>query len=155
KAVVMLLAEPLIFRAEAPVRIALRKPAVRGDLVHLFPVAHLVDDGKKVEAVRARLLADLLFRGKQLGREWGECVRGHAFLTKRRIEACGSPTTGNSTTDNSTIFIGQTRFQTTAKVLLAWNCSSARGLRLWRISAHCGQIAYRHRLVRSQPHPHA
>ena len=41
QAVMMLLAEPLVFHAESPVRIALREAAIRGDLVHLFVVAHL------------------------------------------------------------------------------------------------------------------
>src|ERR1051325_6467170 len=73
----MALAKRFVFRAEAPVRIALRKTAIRRDLVHLLVVAHLEDDRKKIEPIRARLLADLFLGRKQLFGEWSERMCGH------------------------------------------------------------------------------
>ncbi len=63
KPVMVLLGHPLILHAPLPVRVARREPSVRSDLVHLLVRAHFEDRGKKIEAVGACALADLLLRG--------------------------------------------------------------------------------------------
>ena len=69
--VMMAFSQAFIFRPEPPVRVSLREPAIRGDLVHLLVIAHLENDGEEIQAVSAGTLADLLLGGQQLFRERG------------------------------------------------------------------------------------
>ena len=69
--VMMLLAKPFVFHSKSPMRISLGESAVCSDFVHLLVIAHLEDDGEKIEPIGTRLLADLLLGGKQLSGERG------------------------------------------------------------------------------------
>src|SRR6185312_975233 len=60
------LRELLVVHAEAPVRIARREAAVRGDLVHRLVVEDLVDDRKEVEAEVLRVAFDLFLDVAQI-----------------------------------------------------------------------------------------
>jgi hypothetical protein len=59
-------------------RIAVGKPAVRGDLVHLIIGEDLEDDGEEIEPELARELLDLQLLGAQiLGKGRFQCEFGH------------------------------------------------------------------------------
>ena len=69
EAVLVALGELLVLHAESPVRVAVGKPAVRGDLVHLIVGQDLEDDGEEIEPVTLGDLLDLLLLGAQVLRE--------------------------------------------------------------------------------------
>src|SRR5690606_4916018 len=95
-----------VLHAEAPVGVPRRVAAVRGDLVDLLPVQHLVDDLEEVEAVLARVLLGALLESAELGGQGvghsrtvllrvlpGDCCAGTARACARagHRRACGPP----------------------------------------------------------------
>ena len=77
------LGQVLELHAEAPVRVAHRKPAVRGDLLHPLVVQDLELDVPEVEAVRAReslnLSLDVVQVGGKLGHAICPCPGSHGW----------------------------------------------------------------------------
>jgi len=67
-------------------RIALRKTAVRGDLIHLLVIAHLEDDGEEIQPIGARLLANLLLGSEEFGGERGEGVGRQDYASNKSRE---------------------------------------------------------------------
>jgi len=71
EAILVALAQPFVLHAEAPMRVAIRETAVRGDLVHHVVAEHLEHDWEEVEPVAPGdlldlLLLDLRYRGSDV-----------------------------------------------------------------------------------------
>src|SRR5258708_12287526 len=67
----------LVFGTEATMWMPLGEAAVGGDLVHLLVIAHLKNDRKEIQAIRARGFTDLLLGRQKLFGKRGEGMRGH------------------------------------------------------------------------------
>ena len=92
--VMVSLAEPLVFHAEPPVRIADREAALGGDRVELVGVDVLEDRRVEIEPVAAGIALDLALHGDEFGRQvggfgGGHVVRGSEVRGRRSVSSCG------------------------------------------------------------------